>query len=99
MGECIGDHPHPQRGSGAKAPSSTDLKGEVGPHCPRFPRTLIEGQRVLKFAPTLPLKSCCYNPLSGEIGGKPTTQVTLTHKITLTAYSARNDDSLPWRAL
>ena len=39
-----------------------DLKGENWDHSAGFRHTI--GQRVLKFAPTLPLESCCYNPLS-----------------------------------
>lgn len=39
-----------------------DLKGENWDHSAGFRHAI--GQRVLKFAPTLPLESCCYNPLS-----------------------------------
>ncbi len=39
-----------------------DLKGENWDHSAGFRHAL--GQRVLKFAPTLPHESCCYNPLS-----------------------------------
>ncbi len=39
-----------------------DLKGENWDHTAGFRHAI--GQRVLKFAPTLPFESCCYNPLS-----------------------------------
>ena len=39
-----------------------DLKGENWDRTAGFRHAI--GQRVLKFAPTLPYESCCYNPLS-----------------------------------
>jgi Type IV secretory system Conjugative DNA transfer len=39
-----------------------DLKGENWDRTAGFRHAI--GQRVLKFAPTLPFESCCYNPLS-----------------------------------
>ena len=48
-----------------------DLKGENWDHSAGFRHAI--GQRVLKFAPTLPLESCCYNH-SRRFAGRRTTK-------------------------
>ena len=72
-----------------------DLKGENwGPHR-RFPAR-YRGQRVLKFAPTLPFESCCYNPLSEIRWGKPTTEVADAQTIA-SAVIRHGDDDSPYK--
>jgi len=68
-----------------------DLKGENWDRTAGFRHAI--GQRVLKFAPTLPSESCCYNPLS-EIRWETDYEVADAQTIANSVIRHGNDDSL-----
>ncbi len=68
-----------------------DLKGENWDRTAGFRHAI--GQRVLKFAPTLPFESCCYNPLS-EIRWETDYEVADAQTIANAVIRHGNDDSL-----
>jgi type IV secretion system protein VirD4 len=68
-----------------------DLKGENWEHSAGFRHAL--GQRVLKFAPTLPQESCCFNPLS-EIRWQTDYEVADAQTIANAVIRHGDDDSL-----
>jgi type IV secretion system protein VirD4 len=68
-----------------------DLKGENWDHSAGFRHAI--GQRVLKFAPTLPLESCCYNPLS-EIRWETDYEVADAQTIANAVIRHGDEDSL-----
>src|SRR5271154_4861001 len=68
-----------------------DLKGENWDKSAGFRHAI--GQRVLKFAPTLPFESCCYNPLS-EIRWETDYEVADAQTIANAVIRHGNDDSL-----
>jgi type IV secretion system protein VirD4 len=68
-----------------------DLKGENWDRTAGFRNAI--GQRVLKFAPTLPFESCCYNPLS-EIRWETDYEVADAQTIANAVIRHGNDDSL-----
>jgi type IV secretion system protein VirD4 len=68
-----------------------DLKGENWDRSAGFRHAI--GQRVLKFAPTLPLESCCYNPLS-EIRWETDYEVADAQSIANAVIRHGDDDSL-----
>ena len=68
-----------------------DLKGENWNRTAGFRHAI--GQRVLKFAPTLPFESCCYNPLS-EIRWETDYEVADAQTIANAVIRHGNDDSL-----
>ena len=68
-----------------------DLKGENWDHSAGFRHAI--GQRVLKFAPTLPLESCCYNPLC-EIRWETDHEVGDAQTIANAVIRHGDDDSL-----
>ncbi len=68
-----------------------DLKGENWDHSAGFRHAI--GQRVLKFAPTLPLESCCYNPLC-EIRWETDYEVGDAQTIANAVIRHGDDDSL-----
>ena len=68
-----------------------DLKGENWDRSAGFRYAI--GQRVLKFAPTLPLESCCYNPLS-EIRWETDYEVADAQSIANAVIRHGDDDSL-----
>ena len=68
-----------------------DLKGENWDRSAGFRHVI--GQRVLKFAPTLPLESCCYNPLS-EIRWETDYEVADAQSIANSVIRHGDDDSL-----
>lgn len=67
-----------------------DLKGENWDRTAGFRHAI--GQRVLKFAPTLPSESCCYNPLS-EIRWETDYEVGDAQTIANAVIRHGNDDS------
>ena len=68
-----------------------DLKGENWDRSAGFRHAI--GQRVLKFAPTLPLESCCYNPLS-EIRWETDHEVGDAQTVANAVIRHGDDDSL-----
>ena len=68
-----------------------DLKGENWDRTAGFRHAI--GQRVLKFAPTLPFESCCYNPLS-EIRWETDYEVADAQTIANAVIRHGNDDGL-----
>jgi len=68
-----------------------DLKGENWEKSAGFRHAI--GQRVLKFAPTLPLESCCYNPLS-EIRWETDYEVADAQTIANAVIRHGDDDNL-----
>ncbi|MGD0789991.1 MAG: type IV secretory system conjugative DNA transfer family protein, partial [Terracidiphilus sp.] len=68
-----------------------DLKGENWDHSAGFRHAI--GQRVLKFAPTLPHESCCYNPLS-EIRWETDYEIADAQTIANAVIRHGDDDSL-----
>ena len=68
-----------------------DLKGENWDRTAGFRHAI--GQRVLKFAPTLPFESCCYNPLS-EIRWETDYEVADAQTIANAVIRHGNEDSL-----
>jgi type IV secretion system protein VirD4 len=68
-----------------------DLKGENWDRSAGFRYAI--GQRVLKFAPTLPIESCCYNPLS-EIRWETDYEVADAQSIANAVIRHGDDDSL-----
>lgn len=70
-----------------------DLKGENWDRTAGFRQAI--GQRVLKFAPTLPFESCCYNPLS-EIRWETDYEVADAQTIA-NAVIRHGDDDSPYK--
>jgi type IV secretion system protein VirD4 len=68
-----------------------DLKGENWEKSAGFRHAI--GQRVLKFAPTLPQESCCYNPLS-EIRWETDYEVADAQTIANAVIRHGDDDNL-----
>jgi len=68
-----------------------DLKGENWEKSAGFRHAI--GQRVLKFAPTLPTESCCYNPLS-EIRWETDYEVADAQTIANAVVRHGDDDNL-----
>ena len=68
-----------------------DLKGENWDHSAGFRHAI--GQRVLKFAPTLPHESCCYNPLS-EIRWETDYEIADAQTIANAVIRHGDDDNL-----
>ncbi|AXC16422.1 IncP-type DNA transfer coupling protein TraG (plasmid) [Acidisarcina polymorpha] len=68
-----------------------DLKGENWDKTSGF-RAAI-GQRVLKFAPTLPAESCCYNPLS-EIRWETDYEISDVQTIANAVVRHGNDETM-----
>jgi type IV secretion system protein VirD4 len=68
-----------------------DLKGENWDRTAGFRHAI--GQRVLKFAPTLPFESCCYNPLC-EIRWETDYEVADAQTIANSVIRHGNDDGL-----
>jgi type IV secretion system protein VirD4 len=68
-----------------------DLKGENWEKSAGFRHAI--GQRVLKFAPTLPAESCCYNPLS-EIRWETDYEVADAQTIANAVIRHGDDDNL-----
>ena len=67
------------------------MKGENWDHSAGFRHAI--GQRVLKFAPTLPHESCCYNPLS-EIRWETDYEIADAQTIANAVIRHGDDDSL-----